>query len=551
MKKSFLSSMIILSLAISLYGCDAKSKPDTNVSLPPATESASPDVPTNPGTSSEPGIPDDDSLLPTLKNNYLPGDELPEFLQYLKISPANPDDYGRFEDVYTTTDYVYLEGELIDICLDKDVTYHGNLLSDVEKIMRKIEEITGLSYYPDFSLYAAASRCGGTRELYFGCDPFPEHPEHSDKLQLIVVVDRDNIGLSNCALGNQLVVVDTAFDLYDEECGPAVLVHELMHTIQERNSHHLLIDGDKLAEGYAAYHEHVICDALPEFPFPEDRRTYYRDFIGTLNAETAEEVCTTPFLPIYGTIDEQYYVGYGMIQYMIEQAGGEETFNRFLENASARVENYYDTISVDIQRDALLEVYGDDFYQKFGAWYEANHTCTNRSDSIWGVYIGSDDDLSYNEFRSMIYDAEPGSIVTLDRTAIISPNYYLDVVDGITLSITDTGSVMFSGDLFMICVEGILELPNFDCLNADQEWPYTPFLYLYDDGVLRINGIEISRHPTADENPLMIDLTNPQKPGIAQTLIEVDVKGGDDALTTFHNTFDTKNIPSEFIHVIE
>lgn len=411
------------------------------------------------------------------------------------VVACDEDAYGSKEEMFFAESYVLLRGKLVDVYLDKDVKWRGSSVEDIETVMRTIEEVTGLSYYPENDKFVKAGLCVGNRKLFWGANPFLDYPENDGKVQLLVAIDRNNEGISSCATGtNCIVYVSDTLDLYEGNCA-GVIIHELMHNIQERNSNILKTSYDKICEGYAAFHEHIIAEKLPEFSYSEMIENQYSDFCGTLNAETAEEICNADVYSIYGNFDEEYNIGYAMVEYMIDN-GGEERFNLFLEAVYNYLNDPYTVCTVEGEKAALKSVYGEDFYEKFGAWYSSNHVCTNKTDSIYGVRLAKENEYSFEIFHNMLLDAEPGTTVSLDRTALVSPNYSVVVPEDVTLSIEENGLIEFSSEHPVIFIGGVLKVPDFSFYLGEKYM----LIYIENGGILKTDEFSIENVSSEDEH---------------------------------------------------
>ena len=138
-------------------------------------------------------------------------------------------DKGTYLDVsenkkYTVTkERVLLATDRTFILLDAGVVIEDNLLQNIETILTKIEKVTGYS----FNNTNAKVK-----------DYFP--------------VDRIMIAVSGygSATGGSYGVTIAPYDITIQECGAHVLVHELLHTVQHRNT---VYCGNALTEGFAEY----------------------------------------------------------------------------------------------------------------------------------------------------------------------------------------------------------------------------------------------------------------------------------------------------------
>ena len=135
---------------------------------------------------------------------------------------------------YTITkERVLLATDKAFILLDAGVVIEDKLLENVEAILNKIENVTGYSF------------SGNNSKV-------------SDRF----ITDRILISVNGngLAYGGAGGVTIAPYDITVQECGAHVLVHELLHTIQQRNSVHC---GNALVEGFAEYFGMKIYNDLP------------------------------------------------------------------------------------------------------------------------------------------------------------------------------------------------------------------------------------------------------------------------------------------------
>jgi hypothetical protein len=135
---------------------------------------------------------------------------------------------------YTITkERVLLATDKAFILLDAGVVIEDKLLENIEAILNKIEKVTGYSF------------SGNNSKV-------------SDRF----ITDRILISVNGngLAYGGAGGVTIAPYDITVQECGAHVLVHELLHTIQQRNSVHC---GNALVEGFAEYFGMKIYNDLP------------------------------------------------------------------------------------------------------------------------------------------------------------------------------------------------------------------------------------------------------------------------------------------------
>lgn len=152
-------------------------------------------------------------------------------------------------DKYTVTkERVLLATDRAFILLDAGVVIEDNLLSNIETILTKIEKTTGYSFTENI-------------------------------IQDYFTADRVMLAVSGGASGSggSYGVTIAPYDITIEECGAHVLVHELLHTIQHRNT---VYCGNALTEGFAEYFGIQIYNDLSF-----SRNTYDEEYNSWINLE--------------------------------------------------------------------------------------------------------------------------------------------------------------------------------------------------------------------------------------------------------------------------
>lgn len=422
-----------------------------------------------------------------------------------KGSEDKPEVKEKKAKYITLKDYAFIEGKNVDIYLDKGVTYREDLLSDVENIMTAIEDVTGLSFYPKDNKFVKNSICDGNFQIYFGKDPFKKHPENTEKVKLIIPYADGLYENVNDCMGNTVVVGSRYIDIHGKALdGPVQLIDGLLESLLYRNSCKTANDAKIFEIGFVKYYEKAVAEKCPDFVYPERYDEWYLyDFMGTLDAKTAETICTADFNSIYGENTQQNYVGYAMLQYMFK-VGNENTVKKFLASASKTLKKADKEMTGKVMSASLKAVYGKKFFKNFGKWYAKNHVCTNAENNCFGIHVPSDKDISYDELKKMLYKEDGGKRkVVIDSDAYVDTNTYIRVEKDVTLNFTDNGTLRFSDKSGYIVVDGILDISDFDfCYRKDYTYYGIEFI---GDASLKIDGLTIkSMSESADTNMIIL-----------------------------------------------
>ena len=207
---------------------------------------------------------------------------------------------GSYMNVTTNAKYtvtkerVLLATDRTFILLDAGVVIEDNLLQNIESILTKIESVTGYSF-----------------------------TDTNDKIYDYFHTNRILISVSGYGLayGGSGGVTLAPYDITIEECGAHVIVHELLHTVQHRNT---VYCGDALTEGFAEYFGIQIYNDLPF-----SRNTYDEEYNSWSNMECAFKDITL------NADNMEYYLlnspdshptSYFFVKYLVEKYGEDKIY---------------------------------------------------------------------------------------------------------------------------------------------------------------------------------------------------------------------------------
>ena len=213
-----------------------------------------------------------------------------------KVIVANND--GTYMNVSTDAKYtvtrerVLLASDRTFVILDAGVVIEDNLLENIETILTKIEKVTGYSFT-------------------------------NKKLNDYFATDRVIIAVSGygSASGGSYGVTIAPYDITIQECGAHVLVHELLHTVQHRNT---VYCGNALTEGFAEYFGIQIYTDLPF-----SRNTYDEEYNSWMNLEYSfsNVTFTADNMKQYLTNPpDSHPTSYFFVKYLVQTYGKDKIF---------------------------------------------------------------------------------------------------------------------------------------------------------------------------------------------------------------------------------
>ena len=283
---------------------------------------------------------------------------------------------GNRDEFFSSENYSYIETERYVIFLDKNVRVRGNLVEDINEIISATEEHTGMSLYPNGNKYwSKENSCDSPKSiglLYFGEDVWNGVNTNNEKFSIFILGQNDEKWTSFCPGSNEVVCVYDDMDFYDENVGIYTFVHEITHSLQEANSPHLKETADKFCEGYAAYTEITVGGKLSKYPSGKYKSFKYMPNENLdIKKQDVEKYFDMDFTKVYGLLNsEEYEYGYALVKYMIEQYSS-PSFIDYLDEIEKLLDKSGKTrVSTSIRKQAIKNLYGEDFFDKFGEWYE-------------------------------------------------------------------------------------------------------------------------------------------------------------------------------------
>lgn len=189
------------------------------------------------------------------------------------------------------------------------------------------------------------------------------------------------------AYGGADGVTISPYDIYLDENGTYVLVHELMHTLQLRNGVDL---GSALTEGFAIHYGGLVCDKLP---YPKNHDEYYNEWasMGQFDEITLANTESSLLNP-----PDSHPFSYFFVRYL-DETYGKETFYEIMDAITEAVRQsegvayggQLNPLSEETLYDIIKEHTSDnlteEFYRYFSRLEETDLSRMDLSD-VDGVY---------------------------------------------------------------------------------------------------------------------------------------------------------------------
>ena len=285
-----------------------------------------------------------------------------------------------------------LESDSFYLIADIGVYLPEDILDKIELIMATMEKETGLS----FDNPKLASEYGTLTK------------------PAITVV---NASSYDYAYGGADGVTVSPYDIYLDENGTHVLVHELMHTLQLRNGVDL---GNALGEGFAIYYSGLVCDKLP---YPKNHDEYYNEWacmgpFGEITLENTESSLLTP--------PDNHPFSYFFVRYLAETYGKDKFYEimdaiteAVIQAKGAAYAGQVNPLSEEAIYKIIKEHTGDNltegFYQYFSSLEEPDWSSMDLSD-VDGVYYVDFEGNRRGSYTSIGGKLRFNQEITLDYT---------------------------------------------------------------------------------------------------------------------------------------
>ena len=247
------------------------------------------------------------------------------------------------------------------------------ILDDIELIMAMLEKETGLSF----------------------SNPKLESEYMTLTKPAITIV---NDYAYDYAYGGADGVTLSPYDIYLDESGTSVLVHELLHTLQLRNGIDL---GNAMSEGFAMYYADLFCKKLP---FPQNHDEYYNSWacmgpFDKITLENTEDLLLNP--------PDIHPFSYFFVRYLAETYGDQKVYeiiDAITEAAQNVKGKVYAGQMNPLSQEAVYEIIKahtsdkltEEFYRYFSGLEEPVWSSMDLSESDGTYYVDFTGTRGYN-----------------------------------------------------------------------------------------------------------------------------------------------------------
>jgi len=270
-----------------------------------------------------------------------------------------------------TKECVVMASDSFYLCVDAGVCLPDNVLDKIELIMATMEKETGLSF-------------------------------SNPKLSGFPPLTKPTISVINStydsAYAHSYGIVLAPYDIYLDENGISVIVHELLHTLQLRNGIDL---GNALSEGFAMYYCDMICEKLP---FPKNHDEYYNSWVcmGQFDEITLENTESSLLNP-----PDIHPFSYFFVQYLAKTYGDQKIYtiiDAITEAVQRTEENVYAGQVNPLSEEAIYEIIKahtsdnltEEFYRYFSSLEEPDWPYMDLSDVDGTYYVDYTGTRMYN-----------------------------------------------------------------------------------------------------------------------------------------------------------
>ena len=264
---------------------------------------------------------------------------------------------GDPRDVFTVEEDCFYEGDRYFIFFREGAEVHGDAALLIEQTMKELEETFGMSY----DTYVEKSDYNWRYCVFDQPHVFDDVNRDTNKINIIVDV-YGNDGVVQSAHDNAIHIYEE--DLLDSN-QLSTLRHELMHTLQLRNSHDM---GQIFTEGLAVYAEYLLAKKHNEPEFgtyhylrgnspmcPYDEEPIFQDPEGYFFTENEVDS---------GIEQREYQFGFRLITYLVDTYGISVISKICLHST----ELDYEYGRTDMYPRIIKDLTSPDVFQDFAEW---------------------------------------------------------------------------------------------------------------------------------------------------------------------------------------
>ena len=295
---------------------------------------------------------------------------------------------GNKDDRFLTTRYCYIESEKYFLLLDKDLNLPGDFTAQMDLLIDTLEEVTGLSYIPDFKPDGFDNST-----VRFGFNPWRDM-EFGDKIPIFIFVDREGKNLISYA--SEMYTVFISDELTSEEVWNSIpsfrdnpyrrhsfidyssVAHELVHTITLRHGFYTKIMTEGCADYFAEKALKKLSSRSNDFAESINNYVLFSSVEDEITPQNAEQIFREDYLSLsHANRGDEYTLG-RLICKFLEETYGDSFFTDYVKGvneagfqmAANGVYYQYSPANAERQAEVFKSVFGDDVFTRFGEWYQ-------------------------------------------------------------------------------------------------------------------------------------------------------------------------------------
>lgn len=374
--------IVILFAVLFTVACDPKKDANETPTTPttvPATAAPAPatDTPELTATVTPTEIP----VTPT--EEAINNNDIPETDGRYRIELS-----GNKDDHFLTTRFCYIESEKYFLLLDKDLDLPGDFTVQMDLLVNTLEEVTGLSYYPDYT--PDGFDCS---TAYLGSNPWRDM-DFKNKIPIFIFVDRE--GENWVSVADEMYSIFISDELMSEEVWNSIpsfrdnpyrrhsfidysgVAHELVHTITLRHGFYTKIMTEGSADYFAEKALKKLSSRSNDFAESINNYVLFNSVEDEITPQNAEQVFREDYLRLsHANRGDEYTLG-RLICKFLEETYGDSFFTDYVKGvneagfqmAANGVYYQYSPANAERQAEVFKSVFGDDVFTRFGAWYQ-------------------------------------------------------------------------------------------------------------------------------------------------------------------------------------
>lgn len=267
--------------------------------------------------------------------------------QLIDLDPSENDtNITATSDVYYETDKFYL-------LIDEGVTCPSDIATTINVIMDELEELSKLSFYPD----SMPTPEDGVAEIK---EPWSQIIEDKDKVCIHFKAEENTIRKGETT-ANCVTIFAPFYNT--NEYGLSVIAHELTHLLIFRNAK---VNSLVMLEGIAEVYGDKACLAIDGFPICYESYEYGTGIIQeSVTAFNSKDLFTSEFTSSPNK-KAVYQYGTAFVTFLFETYG-EDWLVRYV--GAIEINDIHSPEDIALE---LEDIFEQDVFEKFAAWYQDN-----------------------------------------------------------------------------------------------------------------------------------------------------------------------------------